>query len=93
MTNKFEIEININQTSIERVVFINGEERYRDRYVFPAFPSDKDPIRALELFLMGEQPNNCRDRSCNSGNLINSFKDFWIVRLRKFFQFISKLFK
>ena len=75
MTNKFEIKININQTSIERVVFINGEERYRDHYVFPAFPSDDDPIRALELFLMSEQPDSCGDRSHNSENLINASKN------------------
>lgn len=93
MTNKFEIEINIKQTSIERVVIVNGKERYRDHYVFPFFPSDKDPIRALELFLMGEQPESRGDRSGYSRNLIHAFKQFWIVGFRKFVQFVSKFFK
>ena len=90
MTNKFEIEININRTSIERVVFVNGEEIYRDRYTLPSFPSGKDPIRALELFLMGEQPKSGRDRSRNSRNLINLLKNFWVIRFRKAVEFISE---
>lgn len=90
MTNKLEIEINITKTTIERAVFVNGEERYRDCYTLPSFPSDDDPIRALEIFLMGEQPKSGRDRSRNSRNLINSLKNFWVVRFRKTVEFISK---
>lgn len=55
MSNKFEIEISITRTTIERTVLVDGEERYRDCYTLPSFPSDDDHIRALELFLMGEQ--------------------------------------
>lgn len=84
MTNKIEIETNTTKTSIERVVFVNGEERYRDSYVLPSFPSDNDPIRALELFLMKEQADSRRDRSRNPRNFINAFKNFWVVRFRKF---------
>lgn len=90
MTNKFEIEISITKTTIERTVFVNGEERYRDRYTLPSFPSDNDPIRSLELFLMGEQPKSGRDRSRNLGNLINSLKNFWVIRFRKAIKFISE---
>ena len=92
-TSEIKIISNIYRQSIERIVFVDGKEKYRDYYVFPCFPPDNDPIRSLELFLMGEQPKSRRDGSCNSRNLINALKDFWIVRLRKFVQLISKFFK
>lgn len=92
-TSEIKIISNIYRQSIERIVFVDGKEKYRDYYVFPCFPSDNDPIRSLGLFLMGEQSKSRRDRSRNSGNFINALKYFWIVGFRKFVQFVSKFFK
>lgn len=46
-TSEIKIISNIYRQSIERVVIVNGEERYRDCYVLPAFPSDNDPLEHL----------------------------------------------
>ena len=76
MPNKLEIEINITKTTIERTVFVNGKERYKDCYTLPSFPSDNDPIRALELFLMGKQPKSNRGKNQRTLKTTNQHKGF-----------------
>ena len=89
MTNKLEIEINITKTTIERAVFVNGEERYRDCYTLPSFPSDDDPIRALELFLMGKQPKSNRNkenqRTLKTTNQHKGFKNMTLETVQAYY--------
>lgn len=94
MTNKLEIEINITKTTIERAVFVNGEERYRDCYTLPSFPSDEDPIRALELFLMGEQSkrnsSKKNQRALKSPNKYKGFKNMTLETSQAYYDAYTK---
>jgi hypothetical protein len=54
-----EVTCIITANSIERVVTIDGIDKFRDKRDSSIPVSDDDPIRKFELFLMGEQ-SECR---------------------------------
>lgn len=60
MKHKIEILLNYSSEDYERIVLMDGVEKYRDkRLMSVSFPEDTDPIRYLEMFLLGEKPQ-CR---------------------------------
>lgn len=55
-------------SSIKRIVSVNGETVYEDKMSFKMFATlDDDPIRNLELFLLGQKKTeSCSDVGCNT---------------------------
>lgn len=91
MEHKIEILLNYSSEDYERIVLMDGVEKYRDkRLMSVSFPEDTDPIRYLEMFLLGEKPQCCCNGRCNSGNLACPINDKRVRRFRKFIQFIAK---
>ena len=85
MTHKIEILLNYSSEDYERIVLMDGIEKYRDKRLWTtSFPEDTDPIRYLDMFLLGEKPqyrcNGCGN-SCNLSfkpikqNLITTMTD------------------
>ena len=73
MTHKIEILLNYSSEDYERIVLMDGIEKYRDKRLWTtSFPEDTDPIRYLEMFLLGEKPQYRCNGCSNSCNL--SFK-------------------
>lgn len=57
MTHKIEILLNYSSEDYERIVLMDGIEKYRDKRLWTtSFPEDTDPIRYLEMFLLDEKP-------------------------------------
>lgn len=92
-TSEIKIISNIYRQSIERIVIVDGKEEYRDYYVFPCFPSDKDPIRILQMFLFGEKPQNGTDRSSYSCNGFHTRYHFRVSRFSQFIKLVSQFLK
>ena len=92
-TSEIKIVSNIYRQSIERIVIVDGEEKYRDYYVSPCFPSDKDPIRTLQMFLFGEKPQNRTNRSRYSCDSFHTRHHGRVCRFSQFFKLISQFLK
>lgn len=93
MTHKIEILLNYSSEDYERIVLMDGIEKYRDKRLWTtSFPEDTDPIRYLEMFLLGEKPQYRCNGCGNSCNLACPIHNKRIRRPRKFIQFIAKFF-
>lgn len=93
MTNKIEIIFNLENESRERIVSVDGIEKFHDKKAIEITINEDDPIRQLELFLLGEEIQGCCNRCCNSCDILNSRRKSRINIFSKLRQFIIKLFK
>jgi hypothetical protein len=89
---KIEIQTSVSNNKLERTVCVDGKEAYYDRRDIRMFPDSDDPVRALEVFLLGggRKEVQCGCYGCcdtcyrlNStggrrGNIFGKFKQFTV---------------
>ncbi len=66
------------QGNVIRTVFVNNSEVYSDRMSERMYTSCSDPIRKLELFLLGlKQGQSGKNSTTYAGKLICFIKQIW----------------
>lgn len=91
MITKIEIILESTSESYKRTASMNGETMFSDeRSLNSSFPGDDDPIRQLELFLIGEKPQRLNDGSCNLRYSTDTFKNRLVRGFGKLLKLVSK---
>lgn len=92
-TSNIELIFKYNDHDRERVIYIDGVEKFYDKKNLRLITNESDPIRLFERFLTGEEIQSCCNRCCNTCNLFYTRRKRRINFFSELHQFIIKFFK